>query len=706
LSFKDLPRPDIGRENKRNMRKGKENQKLLLKTKENSTNNDVELALKVSEERFRTLFENSPDAIFVEDLSGNVLDVNRAATLLHGIKREKMIGMNVVDLVPPHLKEKVSAEFSSHAKEGVERIESLSWKADGSVIPVEISVSRIEYLDEPAMLLNVRDISDRVKANEELNNYRENLESIILERTKELNEKNALLEKEIFERKKMEVSLRESEDRYRKLIELLPLAIMVYRDEKILYVNSMACEIGNLKKHEIEGKSIFFFLPPDYHELIKERYRLTIAGEDQPSIEIKVVNSDANVLNMELLSCKVNYYGEDAVLVVLNDVTHRKMLEDQLLQAQKMEAVGQLAGGIAHDFNNILTVIKGYTEIMFSKLDENEPLYKNVEQIRLSSELAESLTHQLLAFSRRQILQPEVLNLNDLILNLQKMMERLLTADISIKTHLSSGLWNIEVDPMQMRRVIMNLCINARDAMPGGGELILRTENIIIGMEGVRRGYKIKSGEYVCISIHDSGTGMDKETESKVFEPFFTTKDLGKGTGLGLSTVYGIIKQSEGYISVNSDLGRGTSFEILFPRIKKKDKKKKIKKERKANIKGRELILIVEDNESVREMTMEMLEMNGYDVISASNGEEALLIFENENKVIHLVITDVIMPGLSGHELSEHLIRKFPEVKILFMSGYSGDIVQKKGEVNHEVNYIQKPFSSESMLDKIHNILG
>ena len=706
MSFKDFSRPDIGRENKKNMRKGKDNQKLLLKTKENSTNNEVKLALKVSEERFRTLFENSPDAIFVEDLSGNVLDVNRAATLLHGIKKEKMIGMNVVDLVPPHLRKKVGTEFSSHAKEGVERIESFSWKADGSVIPVEISVSRIEYLDEPAMLLNVRDISDRVKANEELNNYQENLESIILERTKELNEKNALLEKEIFERKKMEVSLRESEDRYRKLIELLPLAIMVYRDEKILYVNSMACKIGNLKKHEIEGKSIFFFLPPDYHELIKERYRLTIAGEDQPSIEIKVVNSDANVLNMELLSCKVNYYGEDAVLVVLNDVTHRKMLEDQLLQAQKMEAVGQLAGGIAHDFNNILTVIKGYTEIMFSKLDENEPLYKNVEQIRLSSELAESLTHQLLAFSRRQILQPEVLNLNDLILNLQKMMERLLTADISIKTHLSSGLWNIEVDPMQMRRVIMNLCINARDAMPGGGELILRTENIIIGMEGFRRGYKIKSGEYVCISIHDSGTGMDKETESKVFEPFFTTKDLGKGTGLGLSTVYGIIKQSAGYISVNSDLGRGTSFEILFPRIKKKDKKKKIKEERKVNIKGRELILIVEDNESVREMTKEMLEMNGYDVISASNGEEALLIFENENKVIHLVITDVIMPGLSGHELSENLIRKFPEVKILFMSGYSGDIVQKKGEVDHEVNYIQKPFSSESMLDKIHNILG
>ncbi|MEN8223120.1 MAG: PAS domain S-box protein [Acidobacteriota bacterium] len=547
-----------------------------------SDQNGVELALKVSEARFRTLFENSPDAIFVEDLSGNVLDVNKAATNLHGMKKNEMIGMNVIDLVPPQVKHKVRMEFPAQANSGADRIESFSWKADGSVIPVEISISRIEYLDEPALLLNVRDISDRVNADRKLKEYQENLEKIIQERTKELNEKNTLLKKEISDREKMET---------------------------------------------------------------------------------------------------------------------------KLLQAQKMEAIGQLAGGVAHDFNNILTIIKGYSEIVLKKINRDNTLYKNVEQIKLASDLAESLTNQLLAFSRQQIMESQLVNLNELIPGVQKMMERLITEDIIIKTSLHSGLWKILVDPMQIKQAIINLCINARDAMPEGGNLMIKTDNVIVDKENPEYEEDIREGEYVSFSIEDSGVGMDLDVKTKIFEPFFTTKDIGKGTGLGLSMVYGVVKQSNGYISVRTVQGRGTSFKLLFPR--NTDQAEETKKETGSNedVEGKELILIVEDDESVREMTREMLEMSGYDVITASDGKEALFICEEEGKVVHLVLSDVVMPGMNGRILSEKLLHKYPQLKILLMSGYSGNIDDDDSKIAHKVNYIKKPFSSESMLNKIKDIL-
>ncbi|MEN8154939.1 MAG: PAS domain S-box protein [Acidobacteriota bacterium] len=667
--------------------------------------NEIEKELRLSESRFRTIFENSPDAIFVEDLSGNVLDVNPAASTLHGIKREKMVGMNVVDLVPPQLREKVSKEITKQGKDGTDRIKSFSWNVNGSSIPVEISIARIEYSQSPAMLLHVRDNSADFFAMENQRKYRETLEDEVKERTKELNSKNILLEKEIIERRKIENTLRESEDRYKKLIEFLPLAIFVYREDKILYLNSMAYKFARTVNRDLTGTSIFKFLHKDYHEIIKKRYDLVMKGEEQPGIEIKIIDIEGNNIDVSLLSCRINYKGKPAVLAVMNDITRKNFLEEQLRHAQKMEAVGRLAGGIAHDFNNLLTVIKGYSEVLLKKINKNDPLYNGAEQIKISSESAESLTNQLLAFSRLQILHPVILNLNELIKNTVKMLKRLLPENIKIKTDLFPGLWNIKVDPVQLEQAIMNLSINAGDAMPEGGTLLIRTENQKIIESIDNSEYKIDHGEYVKLILSDTGSGMEKKIYSKIFEPFFTTKKTGMGTGLGLSMVFGFVKQSNGFISVDSIIKKGTAFEILIPQTKEKISPERKIKENDAGLAGNEKILLVEDNEALRVMIYEMLKMNGYEVITASNGESALVELERGKIKVDLVITDVVMPKMGGHDLEKEVSKKFSGIRFLFMSGYSSDFLGEKGELKGETNFIKKPFTSNVLLRKIRWIL-
>lgn len=670
-----------------------------------SDEKEIEKELKISETRFRVLFENSPDAIFVEDLSGNVLDVNPAAAALHGIERERMIGMNVVDLVPPQMRERISFEFKEQEKDEFERIESFSWKSNGSTIPVEISIARIEYSQNPALLLHVRDISERYQTWENLRKYRKILEKDIKSGTNELSEKNILLEKEVIERANIEKTLRESEERYKKLTEFLPMAIVVFREDKLLYANSKAYELAKLKEQDPYEIPVFQFIHPDYHDLIRERYELVISGEDQPETEVKIIDTEGNILDIDLLSCRVSYEGYPAVLAVLNDVTQRNLLERQLIQAQKMEAVGRLAGGIAHDFNNLLTVIKGYSEIILQKIKEDDPLFKGAEQIKISSERAESLTHQLLAFSRRQLLHPNVLNLNELVTNVEKLLKRLLPENIKIKTELLPDLWNIKVDPVQLEQVLMNLSINSGDAMPDGGTLLIKTKNLNIKNIVDNHEYQINAGEYVQLILSDTGLGMDKKTRVKIFEPFFTTKETGKGTGLGLSMVYGFVKQSDGYISAKSIKNKGTSFEILIPRVKEKISIKEKKKDEKQVFKGKEKILLVEDNEAVRNMISEMLKMNDYEVILASDGEEALLKTKRKGRIIDLVITDVIMPKMGGDELAKLLREKFPGIKFLFMSGYSSEVLGDNGKIDMGMNFVQKPFTAKTILGKIREIM-
>jgi len=383
----------------------------------------------------------------------------------------------------------------------------------------------------------------------------------------------------------------------------------------------------------------------------------------------------------------------------------KSALEDQLRQAQRMESVGRLAGGVAHDFNNILNVIIGYGEIAMGQLHEGDPLRANLREIVAAGERAATLTRQLLAFSRRQTLQPEVLDLNVLVENLDNMLRRLIGDDFNLRLRLSDAIHPVLADPGQVEQVIMNLVVNARDAMPSGGTLTIETANAVLDETYCRDHADVEAGEYVLLAIADTGSGMDEETLSRIFEPFFTTKEKGRGTGLGLATVYGIVKQSGGHIWVYSELGQGTTFKIYLPRTCATPDSSVGSVETAPPTGGNEQILVVEDNESLRNLAAAILSNYGYKVTSAANGGEALLLMEEKGLKPHLILTDVIMPNMGGKELIDRLRRTEPGLRVLYMSGYPEDAIAERGVVGPAAHFIQKPFSVEALLSMVRSVL-
>ncbi|MBI5583857.1 MAG: PAS domain S-box protein [Deltaproteobacteria bacterium] len=382
-------------------------------------------------------------------------------------------------------------------------------------------------------------------------------------------------------------------------------------------------------------------------------------------------------------------------------------LEDQLRQSQKMEAIGRLAGGVAHDFNNMLTGIIGYADLLLLSLNRDNPLVGKVEEIKKAGKRAASLTQQLLAFSRKQLLQPKVMDLNTVVNDLKKMLQRLIGEDVSLETVLEPDPWPIKVDPNQMGQVLMNLVVNARDAMPQGGKVTIRTANTSLDQtHGRQWGVKLQPGPYVLLAVQDDGQGMDKETQSHIFEPFFTTKELGKGTGLGLSTVYGIIKQSDGFIWVDSQPSNGTVFKIFLPRAEGYSAPRLLPSETGVLLTGSETVLVVEDNDLVRNLTREALQQYGYRVIEAANGELALKIGREYPDVIHLLLTDVVMPGINGRELAEKMRVLRSEIKVLFMSGYTDNAIVQYGILEPGLSFIEKPFSPDLLAGRIHQVLN
>jgi signal transduction histidine kinase len=380
--------------------------------------------------------------------------------------------------------------------------------------------------------------------------------------------------------------------------------------------------------------------------------------------------------------------------------------EKQLLQSQKLEAVGRLAGGISHDFNNLLTVILGYSDIMKRNLQESHPLRRNVEEIVRASERAASLTRQLLAFSRKQVMQPKVFDLNTVITDLEKMLRRMIGEDIELRVSLQGELGNIEADPVQLEQVMMNLVVNARDAMPKGGKLCIESTNVYLDEAYAREHLSVVPGDYVMLAISDTGCGMDEETRQHIFEPFFTTKEQGKGTGLGLSMVYGIVKQSGGNIWVYSEEGRGTTFKIYFPRVAAHAEEHKRTSGALDGPRGSETILLVEDAELVRNLAREVLEGAGYRVLEAANAEAAIDLCERINgDRIDLLLTDVIMPGMSGNEMSRVLLKKQPGMPVLYMSGYTDDAIVQHGVLDAGINFLQKPFTPGALALKVREVL-
>jgi PAS domain S-box-containing protein len=504
-----------------------------------------------------------------------------------------------------------------------------------------------------------------------------------------------------------------SEERYRNLVEHSPDMILLYKKEELVYVNPAALRIlGAARTEDLIGKSVFEIMHSDYRKVAKNCFERAEEGKEGPLLEGKFIRLDGMSVDVELMASTIFYQEEPMVQIVARDITERKRaaeqmagLQMQLFQSQKMEAIGQLAGGFAHDFNNSLTLIKTCSQLTLLELKESDPLREKIEIINDAADHSANLSRHLLAFSRRQVMESNVLDLNNLIKDLDRMLHRVIGEDIDLSYVYAQNLGRVKADPVQIQQVILNLVINARDAMPKGGKLIIETSEIELDENYVHAHVKMTPGRYVLLMVNDTGTGMTPEVRERIFEPFFTTKPRGKGTGLGLSTAYGIVKQSGGYIWAYSDPGVGSTFKIYLPRVEEPVDEEKGKALARELLCRGETLLVVEDEKYVRLLLGKALRKKGYNILEASNGGEALLICEEHKDPIHLLLSDVIMPRMSGPDLAQRLRLLHPVLKVLYMSGYAHDAITHHGILEKGINFIQKPFPIEKLTEKVHKVL-
>lgn len=508
------------------------------------------------------------------------------------------------------------------------------------------------------------------------------------------------------ERRRAEEELRKNESMLLLLFEHNPLPTWLFEVDtlKFLRANQAAVELYGYSAEEFEKMSILEIRPESQREKALS-YMKELGGEAEEHEFWLHQAKDGRTFEVELISHELMYAGRRVRLVVAQDISERRLLESQLRQSQKMEAVGRLAGGVAHDFNNLLMVIKGHTELLLNALDPSQQITRKIEQIDRSADRAAALTRQLLAFSRMQVLQPQIININSVVEEMGKLLPRLIGEDIELLIRADEDLGTVRADASQMEQVIMNLAVNARDAMPNGGKLVIETANT-----DLEHGYTLshplmKPGPYVQLVVTDSGTGMDADTQAHIFEPFFTTKDKGKGTGLGLATVYGIVKQSGGFIWVYSEVGQGTSFKIYLPRLDQEVANPGAPHATAELPTGTETVLLTEDEQDVREIAREFLESGGYHVIEAKDGAEALQLAAQNRGKIQLLVTDMVMPGMTGQELAVRLQSEHPGVCVVFMSGYSEHAATEMANADPSVRLLSKPFSRAAILRTVGEIL-
>jgi PAS domain S-box-containing protein len=519
---------------------------------------------------------------------------------------------------------------------------------------------------------------------------------------------------DITERKQAEEALSASEERYRTLFEGAAEGILVadIENKQFKYANPVICRMLGYTMEELTRLGVADIHPKEALDSVVAEFEAQARREKIMSSEVPCLRKDHSVIYADIATAPVVIDDRKCNVGFFLDVTDHKQtekekatLEEQLRQSQKMEAIGQLAGGIAHDFNNLLTVIKGYSQLCVAEAKEGDPLRQNIEEIQKATERAATLTRQILAFSRRQIMETKVLDLNTILQNLDKMLHRVIGEDIELAFLLDKNLGRVKVDPGQIEQVVMNLAVNARDAMLKGGKLTIETANVELDEEYARAHVAVKAGSYIMLSVSDTGAGMAPEVKERVFEPFFTTKEKGTGTGLGLSTVYGIVKQSGGNIWVYSEPGKGTTFKIYLPGVDEplEESKEEIKKEELPR--GSETILLVEDDKEVRKLALRILQRQGYMVLESSQGDDALQLCEEYKGRIHLILTDVVMPVMNGHELTQRLTLHHPEAKVLYMSGYTDNTIVHHGVVKKGTNYIQKPFTVDGLARKVRQVL-
>jgi PAS domain S-box-containing protein len=526
--------------------------------------------------------------------------------------------------------------------------------------------------------------------------------------------------RDITSRKETENAWKESDRRFRDLFGNVKLAgVILNTAGSITYCNNHLLQITGWRAEEVLGKDWFeVFIPPQDRDSLKSAFARLIAGDSSlAQHENSVLTRQGDLRLVQWTNALLH---DPAGLVIGSaslgaDSTEHRQLEERYRQAQKLESVGRLAGGIAHDFNNLLTVINGYSELLLGTMQEQDPLHDSLEEIMLAGQKAAALTQQLLAFSRKQVLQPKLLDVNAVIGDASRMLRRLIEEDVELITHLDPSLGPISADEGQIHQVLMNLAVNARDAMPNGGKLIIETAKLEISDKPAATGSQlppefcesqIASGPYVLISLADTGTGMSEETKSHLFEPFFTTKEQGKGTGLGLSTVYGIVHQSGGHISVSSRVGKGTTFHILLPSLSVAEVAQATLRAEQVPRRGTETILLVEDQAEVRKIAAGTLRNFGYEVLEAASGEEAVVLSEGHHGPIHLMVTDVVMPGMTGPALAKRLKGARLELRVLYMSGYTDRGLVEQSLLESETAYIQKPFTPQGLAMKVGEFLG
>ena len=636
----------------------------------------AEEALRESEEKYRTLFEESFDGLFITSPRGKILDMNKKGIMMFGYDtKDEILSLDLerdVYAYPPDRK-RILAMVNA---QGTAEYEVVVKKKNGEEMLTYCSLTAVK--DEQGAITTYRGII-----------------------------------RDITERKKVEEALRESEEKYRDLVENIN-DILYATDEHgtVTYIAPTIESLSGYTTSEIIGRPFSEFVYKEDIPFVLEKFQQDVSGHAEPN-EYRMLTKSGVVRWVRTSSRP--FFRETRVVGlrgVTTDVTDRKRAEEesealreQLRQSQKMEAIGRLAGGIAHDFNNLLTIIKGYSQLSLIELKEDSPLKGSIEQIDKATDRAADLVRQLLAFSRRQILEMRVLDLNTTLANLHNMLRRLIGEDIELTMVLAEDLGRVKTDLGWIEQAIMNLVVNAKDAMPKGGKLTIETANVELDEAYARAHVAVTSGRYVMIAVSDTGAGMTPEVRERLFEPFFSTKEKDKGTGLGLSTVYGIVKQSGGNIWVYSEPGKGSTFKIYLPRVDEPLEQPREKLLGDELLRGSETIRLVEDEEEVRKLAVRVLERQGYKVLSARDGDEALLVCERHKDPIHLMLTDVVMPGMSGHEVAKRLEPSHPEMKVLYMSGYTDNAIVMHGVLVQGVNYIQKPFTVNGLTKKVREVL-
>jgi two-component system cell cycle sensor histidine kinase/response regulator CckA len=631
----------------------------------------AEEALGESEVRYRLLFESNPLPMWVYDLETfGFLAVNEAAIQHYGYTLQEFQGMTVMDIRPL---EDIPALLENILRVGDKRDEAGVWthrKKDGTLIDVEITSHPFAFAGRASELVLAHDVTEQKHAAEALQHEKEYTEHIIASAP--------------------------------------TLIVGIAPDGVTTFINPAVTRVTGYEPEEIVGQNWWRInYPATEYVQVERLFEEFEQGRAVANYEMSLTTKHGGKRTISWNSAnRSNKQGEIVEVIGIGvDVTDRQQLEEQLRQSQKLEAVGQLAGGVAHDFNNLLTVITGYSDLTLRRLDNKSPFRSSLEEIKKAGERAASLTRQLLAFSRKQVLQPKVLKLNAIVADIDKMLRRLIGEDIDALTLLEPSLGQVKADPGQIEQVILNLAVNARDAMPQGGKLTIETANVYLDDQYARGHTTIQPGRYVMLSVSDTGCGIDAETQARMFEPFFTTKEQGKGTGLGLSTVYGIVKQSGGHLWVYSEMGKGTTFKIYLPRVDEVIESDEARDTLAELPQGKETVLLTEDEEQVRQMIRMILEMSGYCVLEASDGEEALAIYKQHEGQIDLVMTDVVMPQMSGRELAQSLEVLHPGIKVLYMSGYTDDAIVRHGLLDQEIAFLQKPFTPDALIRKVREVL-